>query len=186
MIYIIAILLGIFSGVLAKGKVSNLLELKLHKVWLILSAAGILIFLQLMEGKFDLDKKTIIIFQGVAFIILFTGFWFNRKYIGILAIWLGAFCNMLVMSLNDGKMPVSMEAVKRAKIPVDVIISETKHKIVNISDSVKLHFLTDVIVPPGLLGYGMKIISIGDIVVAFGLFLMILQVVMGKKREEKR
>lgn len=184
MIYIVAILLGIISGILAKGKVSNLVKLEFHRAWLILSAAAILIILQIIESRFDFKTKTIIIFQGVVFILLFIGFWFNRKYIGIWAIWLGALCNMLVMSLNGGKMPVSIEAVKRAKLPIDLVVSETRHKMVDISGSTRLPFLADIIVPPGFLGLGMKIVSIGDMIVAVGLFILMLQVIMGKKMEE--
>jgi hypothetical protein len=185
MIYISAILLGILFGVLLKGKVSNLLEIKFQKVWLILSAAVFLLLLEILSLRFDFIEKNIIMFQGINFILLFISFWFNRRFIGIWFIGFGAFLNMLVMLSNGGKMPVSTNAMQRAKLPLDLVTKGIKHKFVDVNGSTSLSLLADNIVPPGFWGIGMKVVSIGDIIVVLGLFLFILQIVRGRKKEKK-
>jgi len=54
--------------------------------------------------------------QAVVFVLLLFCFWFNREYIGLWFVGLGASLNALVMLVNGGRMPVSLEAMQKAGI----------------------------------------------------------------------
>ncbi|GAE87108.1 hypothetical protein JCM21531_453 [Acetivibrio straminisolvens JCM 21531] len=71
-----------------------------------------------------------------------------------------------------------------------MILSGADNKHVVISSTTKLKFLADVIYLPGFIGKGMGVVSIGDLVVALGLFIFIFELftyplMALKKKNEK-
>lgn len=180
MLYILAILFGILIGVLAKGKISNLANISFKKGWLFIVAFILLIASELAGNKYELINNNLIIFQGLVFCFILAGFWFNRQYAGIWAVAAGCLMNALAMLFNGGKMPVSLEVVEKANLMSRIAETGAKHAIVPINGGTRLPFLCDIIYLPNILGFLMKIISIGDLFVVLGLFLIVLQVVLGK------
>nr|WP_243467051.1 DUF5317 family protein [Acetivibrio straminisolvens] len=72
----------------------------------------------------------------------------------------------------------------------EMILSGADNKHVVISSTTKLKFLADVIYLPGFIGKGMGVVSIGDLVVALGLFIFIFELftyplMALKKKNEK-
>jgi len=186
MLYLLAIILAILIGKLTKGRVSNLMDINFEKPWLFIVAFVILIVTQIYGGKYEFINNYIIIFQGLIFCLLIVGFWFNRKYIGIWVIGAGCLMNAVTIFLNGGKMPVSLAVVEKANLMSQAAELTVKHAILQIDGSTKLPFLCDIIYLPNVLGFMMKIVSIGDLIVVIGLFLIILQLVMGWRiRNEK-
>ena len=188
MLYIAAIILGIAIGIMAKGKAANLLELNFEKVWLIMIAFVIQIFTQIMGNRgFTFAAKYSFVIQAVVFCMLLAGFWFNRRYLGIWVIGAGCGLNALVMMLNGGKMPVSYEMVVKAGLTgmVDALKAGADGKHIIISQSTRLAFLSDIIHLPKFIDFGMQIVSIGDLIVLVGLFLLVVGAVAGKKLEMK-
>jgi len=115
--------------------------------------------------------------QAVVFVLLLFCFWFNREYIGLWFVGLGASLNALVMLVNGGRMPVSLEAMQKAGIKevTEMIMSGADNKHAVISSTTKLKFLADIIHLPGFIGQGMGVVSIGDLVVALGLFVFVFE-----------
>lgn len=171
-------------GLLFNGSISNFLKVRLEKTWIILIAALIMLVIQSTEKRLDFVRDGFVMFQALGFSLLLMGLWFNRRLIGVWGIWLGAFANMLVMLLNGGKMPVSIMAIQQTKIPQELITMDSKHMVFGSFDEIKLGFLSDVLVPPGILGFGMRIVSVGDILVALGLFALALQIMIKNKEKE--
>ncbi|MCR4434889.1 MAG: DUF5317 domain-containing protein [Clostridiales bacterium] len=183
MLYLIALTLGIFLGILAKGKISNLMKIRFNKIWIILLAFLIDILSQVLAYRgFDFTVRYSFAISALKFCLLAVGFWVNRHYLGMLVIGAGCLLNALVMMLNGGRMPVD-EGLLKTIIPDARIISalarDGKHVMAN--GDTRLFFLSDIFHPPGFLAIGAQIVSIGDLIVVAGLFLMIFQVVWGKE-----
>lgn len=184
MLYIIAIGMGILLGWLAGGKIINLADLKFEKAWLVVVAFLIQTTAQILGVRgFAFISDYSMILQGIVFCLLLIGFWYNRKYIGIWFIAAGCLINALVMMLNGGKMPVDVNIMKKLGAAPEIIEQvkmgiDGKHTI--ITESTRLVFLSDIMSPPPVLNWLMKIISIGDIIVLFGLFVLIFEAVNKK------
>jgi len=180
MLYILAIVLGIMAGLFAKGRISNLADVRFEKVWLVLAAALTLLVTQVLSGSLDLLSGYSFLINGIIYCIVFIWAWLNRRYMGVVVIAAGAFLNMLVMMVNGGRMPVDMNAAMSAGLSPEVLESDIKHYITSPGDGTRLAFLSDMITLPGFLGYMMRIVSIGDLVVMAGLLMLFFQLVSGK------
>ncbi|HHV29740.1 MAG TPA: DUF5317 domain-containing protein [Clostridium sp.] len=161
-----------------KGKFCGFPDIKLRKTWLAVVAFALQTITRLLgiRGVESAVKYSFII-QALVFALLLVCLWSNREYVGLWFIGLGAFMNGLVMLINGGRMPVSLEAMQKAGIKevTDMILSGADNKHAVISSTTKLKFLADVIYLPGFIGRGMGVVSIGDLVVALGLFLFIYE-----------
>jgi hypothetical protein len=176
-----------------EGKSCGFFDIKLRKTWLAVVAFVLQTVTRLLGvcGVESAVKYSFII-QTLVFILLFLCFWFNREYLGLCFVGLGASMNALVMLINGGRMPVSLEAMQKAGVKevTEMILSGADNKHVVISSTTKLKFLADVIYLPGFIGKGMGVVSIGDLVVALGLFIFIFELftyplMALKKKNEK-
>ena len=178
-----ALLIGFVIGRL-KGIRPDISDIKFNKSWLLIPAVGLQILSGIAEAK-GLKFGTLLTLavNGVVFGIVFLVIWINRRYIGLWFIGFGALLNALVMLFNGGRMPVNISLVDNKPYMADsikLIISgmDNKHAVIN--TATKLPILADIISVPGFLGLGMPIISIGDIIVAIGLFVLCLQFCLDK------
>ncbi|AUG58186.1 DUF5317 domain-containing protein [Acetivibrio saccincola] len=192
MLYLLVILLAIILGVLFgtfKRKKLDISYIRLEKVWLAFLAFGIQTITRIfsMKGVSFLVKYSWLT-QGVVFVLLFVALWYNRKHLGLWIIALGASLNALVMMVNGGRMPVSLEKLVKVDMPefIELIKSGADNKHVVMSEATKLNFLADIFYLPGFLGKGAYVLSIGDYIVAAGLFIFVFGMVSGsyKKHEE--
>jgi len=115
------------------------------------------------------------IIQGIAYLMLLFGFWCNKRIIGLATIGVGFLLNVFVMMINKGKMPVDIDILEKANInsSLDLIVKQIDLKHCILDYDTKLSFLADVIYIPSFLGWLMPIVSIGDLIIAIGLFLII-------------
>jgi len=183
--YILAISIGTIVGMLAKGKVSNYLEFKIQKAWIFIAAFVSISVFQVLAGRYETVNNFTVIVQGLAYILILIGVWFNREYIGIIIIGLGCISNAMVILLNNGKMPVSEGVTRKANIIINASNIDIKHTIMQIGDKTHLSFLADRYYIPGWMGILMRIVSIGDLIIVLGLFLVTLQIVAGWKLDIK-
>ena len=121
MLYLLVILLAIILGVLFgtfKRKKLDISYIRLEKVWLAFLAFGIQTITRIfsMKGVSFLVKYSWLT-QGVVFVLLFVALWYNRKHLGLWIIALGASLNALVMMVNGGRMPVSLEKLVKVDMP---------------------------------------------------------------------
>lgn len=188
MLYIIVILFAILIGIVVskvKGSKPDLNNIKLKKPWLILPSLVLQILSSIAETKgIKFNMPVTLIINTAVFAFVFLLVWANRRYIGLWFIGLGALLNSLVMVFNGGRMPVDISLLgDKAYLAeyVDLIVRDADNKHALISEATRLPFLADVISLPGFLGLGMPLISIGDIIVAVGLFVLCLQFCINNK-----
>ncbi|MDQ2087393.1 DUF5317 domain-containing protein [Herbivorax sp. ANBcel31] len=183
MLYLVVILLAIFFGVLVgtiKGKKFDISHVRLEKMWLVLLAFGIQTITRVLSmSGFDFLVKYSFITQAVVFLLLFICLWYNRKYIGLWIIGLGASLNGLVMMANGGRMPVSLKKLEKVDLPeaIELLKAGADNKHVVMDETTNLNFLADIFYIPGFLGKGIHVASVGDYIVAAGLFIFIFEMV---------
>jgi hypothetical protein len=108
--------------------------------------------------------------------------WLNRKEKGFWWIFAGVALNFLVMLLNAGKMPVSVEAASMVDPAQLQLLTAgklvTKHIVLD--HSTRLPFLGDII--PITSPYPIsQVISVGDVIINFGIFMYLQQVMLAHK-----
>ncbi len=173
MLYLIGIAAGILVGLITGGKIKNLLGFEIRKPVIILMAFVIQsIFAVLAKNRAAFNDYSLIILI-VTFLLISLGVWHNRKFKGIIIIWLGFLSNTLVMLPNNGKMPVFLNSAYKPGM-----IIGARH--IAADENTLLGFLGDYIYPPGFLGFFNKIVSIGDIVIVIGLCVVIIEIIKGK------
>ncbi|NLL06554.1 MAG: DUF5317 domain-containing protein [Clostridiaceae bacterium] len=189
MLYIVvmffALLIGIFITHI-NGRKPSFSNIKFEKSWLLLIAVALQILSSIAEVReYKFATSIAWMVNGTIFCLAFLVIWFNREYFGLWFIGLGAFLNALVMLLNGGRMPVDMsllgnEAYMAKALDLMQRGADSKH--VALDEATRIPILADIISLPGFLGLGMPVISIGDIIVAVGVFLLCLQFVIKPRK----
>ncbi|MGG3467490.1 DUF5317 domain-containing protein [Neobacillus pocheonensis] len=179
------IILSFIVGFLRKGNMKALAQLKLTWGWIF----PLLLVVELTVFSLQNGHKTLGEISGYIYILVYIlGLLFlimNRKNPGFTLIFIGVFLNFIVMALNGGRMPVSLEAASILEPGyLDVLKEELYAKHTALIDSTNLGFLGDII--PITKPYPRtQIISIGDIIMNIGAFLFI-QYLMVKHPAAKR
>jgi hypothetical protein len=143
---------------------------------------GVQLILYFLHGKITFIEQ----YNGYMFMLVYVAglyvLWLNRKEKGFWWIFAGVALNFIVMLLNGGKMPVSLEAASVLDpIYVDILVNGTavsKHII--LTDSTILPFLGDIIplTPPYPRS---QVISIGDVIMNLGIFIYLQNVMLAHK-----
>lgn len=102
-------------------------------------------------------------------LLLLAVIWMNRQNPALVLLGVGIFLNALAITVNGGKMPVSLDALESLGLPeyADMLRSGRVITHQPLTPEARLAFLTDVIVFPRPY-LSSKVISIGDIVLALG------------------
>jgi len=134
------------------------------------------------QDRFELLDQISGSFFMVIYVVGLYVLWLNRNEPGFWYIFIGVGLNFLVMVLNGGRMPVSLEAAKVLDpVYIEMLkngVTVTKH--VMLSESTHLAFLGDIIpiAPP----YPRtQVISIGDIVMNIGIFIYLQKIMLIEK-----
>ena len=172
-LHIVGILFGIIVGTIRRGSIFRLNNLRW--IWLaILPLVQVLLmkFYPAMPLMLNAVVTTLSYLCIVGFVIA------NRKYkIPAVLLGLGTLCNYIVIAANSFRMPISPTALSiySTMTPEAVIAQRAVYFVA--TDGANFLFLGDVIyMPLKILGGFM---SVGDILLAAGMFLLIVQV-MGK------
>lgn len=183
MLYLIALAAGTGVGLAAGGRLKKFLDIKLDKVGMILGAFLLQLAAQLLAVKgIQISVPVTLLIQVTSYVMLFIGFWFNRQYLGMLLTGVGCGLNAAVILANGGRMPVSYEVLQSNQLTDAIHFVKTgadfKHTLID--EGTRLVFLSDIMHPPGILSFGMQVISIGDIFVVFGMFFIIYEMITGR------
>jgi hypothetical protein len=176
------IILSILIGFLRKGSLKGLahLNLKFGFIFPLLLAFQIAIFY--LQNKMEFIGRLSGVFYIFVYIAGLIFLYINRKEKGFILIFIGVFLNFLVMALNGGRMPVSLEAAALLDPMYKQALQESlyaKHQALN--EATHLGFLGDVI--PITKPYPKtQVISIGDIVMNIGVFLFIQNLMVHKSK----
>lgn len=164
-----AIALGIIIGYLFKGRLNNLINCNLSKIYLVFIGFTIDVIMHLLLIK---NVIQVSVFTYIAHIImyaiLFTFVFFNRKNKFIILMGFGYLLNALIIFSNGGVMPVSEHAIIAAKLPHNV---QSEGLYVLASEKTKLKILGDNFTN---ILFGNIVFSLGDSIGALGLFLFLI------------
>lgn len=173
------ITLSLLLGKIRGGKIRNLETLYING-WYLFVASFLIEIISLLIISNNIGNLGNIIEDKFFYIhifiysILIVGLFMNFHDKGLRITLLGSILNFLPLIMNNGRMPVSLKALKYSNLYPQISLLEegriVTHSLAN--KTTKLFLLGDIIpIPkPYLLP---KIISIGDILIALGLFILI-------------
>lgn len=179
------IVLSVIVGFLRKGNLKSLASLKLKYGWVF----PVLLLVQIVVFYLQNDVPVLGQASGYIFMLVYiAGMFFlamNRHYKGFVLILIGVFLNFLVMAVNGGRMPVSMEAaIILDPGYIEAIKGELYAKHAVLTSSTNLGFLGDII--PLTDPYPKnQVISIGDVLMNIGIFLFIQQLMLNPLKENE-
>ena len=114
---VIGIAAGLILGLLARGKISRLIDVHLTWVGLIFVALALRIGTQLAVANGVQIAETLRLpLYATAFVLLLAALWANRNHPGIAAVIVGAAANGLAIVINGGYMPVYGPALTAASM----------------------------------------------------------------------
>lgn len=167
------ILISFIVGILRKGNLRAFSQLNLKWGWVfpLLLIVQLAVFMLQNDSEFlgQLSGSIYIVVYIIGLIFLFL----NRKNPGFILIFIGVFLNFIVMVLNGGRMPVSVEAAAVLDPGYIQALKESLYaKHAMLTSNTHLGFLGDVI-PISDPYPRTQIISIGDIIMNIGIFFFI-------------
>lgn len=173
------ILLALIIGKLRGGEIRRLENLYIRGWYLISLSFFIEIISLFIVTKINGEISTIVennffYIHIFIYILLLAGLSMNYREIGFRITFLGSILNFLPIALNNGKMPVSIKALKNADLYNQLnLLSDNRIMTHTLSlEKTKVFFLGDIIPIPKPYLFP-KIISIGDILISIGLFILI-------------
>lgn len=172
-LFIIGILFGIIVGTIRRGSIFRLNSLRW--LWIAILPLVQVVLLKYYPTIPLLPKAAVTTFS---YMCVMTFVIANRKYkIPAILLGLGTLCNYLVIAANSFRMPISVKAltIYSTMTPEAVVAQRADYFVA--TDGANFLFLGDVIYFPIKVLDGFM--SVGDILLAAGMFLLIVQV-MGK------
>lgn len=188
--FVESLILSTIVGKIRGGKIKNIGSLKI-KGWYLFLLGFLLEYSSIYIEKLTDNKLSFFIreyfsyMQFLVIILFILGFILNLRNKGILIMFIGSLFNSIAILLNDGKMPVSIEALKYSSLTKDIDMLKTgitlTHQIA--TNSTKFYFFTDILPIP--VPYPLpKVISVGDIIIALGVFILIQKIMLSRKRKD--
>ncbi len=116
------IVLGLVAGLLAGGRLDNLVRVRLRWIGLLFVAVIVRFGTEyLLARGIDWTIELRQFLFGFAYALLLAGLWVNRHHPGLALAFVGSLANAVVIALNDGRMPVYEPSLRAAGLgPEDV------------------------------------------------------------------
>ena len=181
-------------GKVRGGKIKNIGKIEL-KAWylfiigFVLEFASVYLTSKNVPYISEIIGQYFIFIHGASYIFILTALILNFKNKSMILIFIGTILNFIVIILNGGKMPVSAEGLKAAGLH-EYLKLLTDGKVIThtiIDGATKLPILGDIIKIPK--PYPLpKMLSIGDIFLAVGIFLFLQKAMINRnifKRDSK-
>ncbi|MFE8701728.1 DUF5317 domain-containing protein [Cytobacillus sp. FJAT-54145] len=179
------IIASFIVGFLRKGNLRGLAKLHLKWGWIfpLLLLFQMIVFTLQNKVSF-LGTTSGYIYIGV-YIIGMLFLFLNRDNPGFIIILIGVFLNFIVMAVNGGRMPVSLEAASILEPGyLDILKHELYAKHALLTEATKLGFLGDII-PLSDPYPRTQIISIGDVIMNIGAFVFIQHLMLHHRNVDK-
>jgi hypothetical protein len=182
--FIEVLMLSLIVGILLGGSIKNFKDAELKHIELIFIAyiieTGVVL---LIRKGVSINRTMIFSSHLLMYMILFVFVYINREIYQVLIMGAGFLLNAIAIFSNGGVMPVSSWAIHQAGI--DYVIkngSISSEGLYRLSDSSTVFaFFGDIIPKPYIRA---AVVSIGDLVIAVGLFLLVLKL-MGCKHKSR-
>jgi len=179
-----SIVLAVFIGFLAGGKLTTLLEVRVKKVGLLIVGA-LLQAVAFWSVKSNLDfgfSGVVPILHSFSYLLLLGFTVVNRSFPGISIVSLGIALNALVISLNGGLMPVDPTYLPEASLRLLQAGTGT-HGLV--TEMTHLKFLADIFYSD-IPGIGKQLFSLGDVFIDLGIGIFIVRTMRIRNGEAPR
>lgn len=173
-------------GKIRRRKIFNIGNIELKGWYLFIIAAFIEIsanlFVAYSKSNFvNVINQYFIFIHFISYFIVFIGIYKNREKKSLWLIFAGTLLNFICIMANGGQMPISLDAIKVAGLVSKDATTTTldlTHKL--LSDSTNLKFLSDIIPLPKPYPNA-KVFSIGDLILAVGVFLFLQEAMKDKE-----
>lgn len=180
------IILSIIVGFIRKGNLYGLAELSLKGALIFPAILLIQVFIYIFQERSALVMTVSVYVIMVVYVVGLYFLWLNRNLHGFMLIFVGVFLNFLVMAVNGGRMPVSLEAAEILDpMYVEVLVNGVYAKHTALTESTRLAFLGDVI-PINIPFRMAQVVSIGDVIMNIGIFLFIQHLMLSHKKYKKK
>lgn len=167
MILLAVLLLALALVPLFGGSLVRLADIHLRWVWTIAVALGLqILIISVFPDRFE-ALQVPLHFMSYGFAALFV--WANRRIPGMVIIAIGALANLVAIAANGGVMPATAGALEAAGLEVDPRGFENS----TVVDDPKLQLLGDVFAIPDSVPIIDNVFSIGDILIAVGVFVLV-------------
>lgn len=180
------ILLGLIVGFIRAGWKNGLIALSHIKIrfgWVFPVLLMVQFGLFYFQEKNDFIASVSSWFFMVIYVVGLVLLWLNRSQKGFGMLFAGVFLNFLVMLVNGGRMPVSLEAASVLDpIYTDMLKSgQIMYKHTLLDNSTILPFLGDII-PLGPPYPRNQAISVGDVIMNIGVFVYLTRIMLAAKQ----
>lgn len=175
---------GLLVGKARGGKISNISSGEIRGWYFIIAS-----FLIEFTAVYLAAKGVKLIIDGISFIhllsyvLLFFGLFMNFDKYSFWIITAGVFLNFIVIMANGGQMPISPEALSSAGLYKNMAdIAEGRiitHTLIN--ETTRFKILADILALPKFYPRP-KVYSLGDILMALGIFIYIQQLMLEKSK----
>jgi hypothetical protein len=177
--------LSIIVGYLRRGSLTPLVGLPFRRLYLLFFAVGIQIAIfSLLPGVRWLPAVARPYLHLLSYGLVILALWFNCRIPGFWAIGVGMLMNLAVIAANGGHMPVIAANLSRIGYPEaadSLIAGQAVNNSILLQESTQLKQLADIFYLPGPFP-SPNVFSLGDVVIAAGVFLF-FQLAMKSKSE---
>lgn len=183
MLFVYSVILAVALGLLQKGSIKSLNNIKLKNSFLVLLSIGLqlIIFNQYWQKYVGEENLTTLLY-AVALLFIYIFLLYNLKVPGMKLIALGTLANAIAIFSNGGHMPASLNAFSHA-FPAErvneLIRQETYYNSVIVNEQTKFPFLCDIFWVPDWLPLA-NVFSVGDVLICAGAFILIWKTMTGK------
>jgi len=167
-----AIIIAVGCGLLMRGRLRNLAEMRMKQIWLVFLSFGIQLGMEFLWGRgFRGISGYVPVFQATSYLLLFAFLWVNRRQPGILLLSVGFVLNFVVIVANSGTMPTTIHGIEQQYINMLQSHGSATYSI--ISEDTRLPWLADIMVQPWPKA---KAFSVGDIFISLGIFWLVFRI----------
>jgi hypothetical protein len=179
MIYELWIIAGLIAGI--KNRFKSLSLPDFQNPLLLILPFIMQVSAMLIHSYITTNTYLFLSIVNLSYFLLLMVLWNNRHVPGFLIFMVGALANALVIWSNDGRMPVSIEAMNQAGLESYIPALQEgldKHQLMD--NQTNLPWLGDWI--PLIRPYGEhQVISIGDVIQSTGITLLVWYIFSGNK-----
>lgn len=183
--FIEAILISIIIGLVRGGKLKRFKAISHKTMWVLILGMiiqYILVFLNRVEEIGSISKVLLYTkeVQIISYILILIGVVANFKFRSLWAVLVGFLMNFFVIGTNGWKRPILLEGIELTSMSgLNKMIEMGKVALYTpITENTKYPILGDIIVFADPYPIS-RIISLGDLIISFGIFALIQEIMLG-------
>jgi hypothetical protein len=171
----VALTAGLLAGYAFGGRLRNLENLCLRWPWLVIVALSVQLVIFSPLGR-PLGESAIVALHLASYTLLIAFAAVNHRDVGVLIAGVGIVLNAAVIAANGGYMPASARALQFAG---RLTGAEPHNNSALAGKAVRFLFLGDVMAIPGWVPVVANVFSIGDVLIAAGVAVMLAAAMRG-------